>query len=664
MTTNPRNSTEASPGTTRTDPLRTDAQEKVTGQAQFVEDIPVEPNIAYGAPIQSPLPHARIVSIDSTIARSVPGVLAVLDRETLGEYGVNADSSSVERDFITVDKARFIGDLLGMVVAEDLRTARRAAKLVEVDYEPLPSIFSAAEALTKQAPLLHEELGSNSAFDYSLEWGSVTDGVKEADYVVEDTFISPSLFHHPMENIGSCLVSWEDGVAQVWAPTNTPMRDALDTANLFGIDAEQVRLRVPYTGGAFGSKKVTPEINAALAISRKIGRPVKLSATSEESFRVATRHAMEYKATLGVKRDGSLVSLDVELLVDTGAYGSSEAKVATRNATMTSWGCYDIPHFRARATTAYTNKTPAATHRGTGRTQPTFGLECLLDKAARVLDMDPIEFRNINMLVPGKSVPAQFKLNGKLTPSDTPTLRTDYRGLLRQAVDTLDEGDSNVPKAESRPTSTARGRGVALSLRHLGLSELEATCVATLDADGRVRISHNAPDAGQGIFTMISAVVEQTLGIPRSQVLVEKPDTGNNLAFPGTSAQRTTVQMGTAVQSACEQLQAAMVEVARRARGGEASEWSLAGGQLTRGNESLPLMAVAELSTDGPLTAFGTDKAVREEGFGDHDHWAGGMAAAEVEVDTDTGEVVVVQYSIVADTGKVLHYDSAMSQVV
>ena len=664
MAAEPRNSTETASSTARTDPLRTDAQEKVTGQAQFVEDLPVEPNTAYGAPIQSPLPHARIVSIDSSRARSVPGVLAVLDRETLSEFGVEAASRGAERNFITVDKARFIGDLLGMVVAEDPRTARRAAKLVDVHYEPLPSVFSAAEALTKQAPLLHEELASNSAFDYSLEWGSVADGLREADYVIEETYISPTLFHHPMENVGSCLVSWQDGIAQIWAPTNTPMRDALETANLFGIDQEQVRLRVPYTGGAFGAKKVTPEINAALAISRKIGRPVKLSATSEESFRVATRHAMEYKATIGVNRDGKLVALDVELLVDTGAYGSSEAKVATRNATMTSWGCYDIPHFRARATTAYTNKTQATTHRGTGRTQPTFGLECLLDKVARTLDIDPIELRNMNLLVPGKSLPDQFKLNGKLVPSDTPPLLTDYREQLRLAVDNLREReDASVQHGESRGSSTARGRGVALSLRHLGISELEATCLATLESDGRVHISHNAPDAGQGIFTMISAVVEQTLGLSRSQVLVEMPDTGNSLAFPGTSAQRTTVQMGTAVKSACEQLHEAMIEVACRVRGGEASEWTLTGGQLRRTEESLPLAEVAELSADATLSGFGTDKSLRDEGFGGHDHWAGGMAAAEVEVDTDTGEVRVVQYSIVADAGKVLHYNSAMGQV-
>ena len=294
-------------------------------------------------------------------------MLAVLDRESLDEYGLNVGTGPADHNFITIDKARFIGDLLGMVVAEDLRTAREAVELVEVEYEPLPSIFTAVEALAKGAPLLHEELGNNSAFDYALEWGSVEEGLAQAHVVIEDTFVSPTLFHHPMENVGSCLVSWEDGVAQIWAGTNTPMGDALDTAELFGIEQDHVRLRVPYTGGAFGAKKVTSEINAALAISREIGRPVRLRASSEESFRVASRHAMEYKATVGVDRDGKLIALDVELLVDTGAYGSSEAKVATRNATMTSWGCYDIPNFRARATTAFTNKTPAATPPGDGQ---------------------------------------------------------------------------------------------------------------------------------------------------------------------------------------------------------------------------------------------------------------------------------------------------------
>ena len=591
-------------------------------------------------------------------------MLAVLDRETLDEYGVNVVAGPGGHNFITVDKARFIGDLLGMVVAEDLRTARQAVQLVDVQYEPLPSIFSAADALADQAPLLYEELETNSALDYEVEWGRVADGFKDADYIVEGTFVSPTLFHHPMENVGSCLVSWNGDVAEIWAPTNTPMRDALDTAKLFGIPRENVRVRVPYTGGAFGSKKVTGEISTALAISRRIGRPVRLRASTEESFRAATRHAMEYKARVGVKRSGKLVALDVELLVDNGAYGSSEARVATRNATVTSWGCYDIPHFRARATTVYTNKTPSTTHRGTGRTQPTFGLECLLDKVARTLEIDPIELRNMNLLLPGKSLPKEWKVNGAVVPSSSPQIGTDYRDLLRKAVENLHEDEeSSAEVAGSGVSSTARGRGVALSLRHLGISELEASAAATLEPDGRVRISHNAPDAGQGVYTMISAVVEQTLGLPRSQVHVERPDTSNSLDFPGTSAQRTTVQMGTAVQSACQQLQQAMVETAARVRGGEPSEWRLADGFLWHAAESLSLAEIAGMAGDVVLKGFGTDQVLRDRGREGIDHWSGGIAAAEVEVDRDTGEVRVLQYSIVADAGKVLHYNSAIGQV-
>ena len=638
---------------------RVDALEKVSGQARYVEDIPSPPDVAFGAPIQSPYAHARIVSIDASRAAALPGVLGILHSTNITDFGLNPVRDADGHDFIAADKVRFVGDALGVVVAEDLRTARQAADLVQVEYELLPSIFSAKDALEPGAPLIHEELGTNSGFDHDLEWGDVDEAFGQADAIVTQTYVSRAAFHHPMENVGSCLVQWVGDVAEIWAPTNTPTRDAVAIGRLLGMSPENVRVRVPFGGGGFGSKKVTIEIKAALVLSRKIGRPVKLRATEAESFTVGVRHTMDFTVTLGVKKDGSIVALDADVIVDDGAYAPNGVGLGTRNAIISAWGAYRIPHLRARAKTVYTNKAPSITHRGTGRTQPTFAVESIMDKAAHELGISPLEIREKNMVLPGDTVGEDWKVDGKDAPAPFPLIVTDYRGLLRQASESLEGLSTQASTGEVSSTKRV-GRGMAVSLRHLGRSRVEATALVTLEPGGKVRVSHNATDYGQGIYTMIGVVTQETLGIDLEDVIVEKPDTSNKLAFDGVNAQRTTVEMGNAVHSGCRNLADAVAEVAAKAKGGSAGDWTVTGGEAVRGNERLSLAEVVRLA-GGNVVGVGYDRPDKTEQL---DPWTAGAAAAEVEVDTETGEVRVLQYVTVADAGKVLHYGSAAGQVV
>lgn len=630
---------------------RVDALEKVTGTAQYVEDLPHPPGLAFGAPIKSPYPHARIVALDSSRAEGTPGVLAVLHRGNVAEYAVR------DPNFIAREKVRFTGDLLGMVVAEDLRTARAAAELVEVEYDLLPPIFSAAEALAPGAPLVHEGLGTNLAFEDSLAWGNMDHGFAGADHIFEERFFSPTVYHHPTEHVGSCIVAFADGVADLWIPTNSPFAAVREVGRLFGLPPERVRVRVPYVGGGFGGKRHTPEMLAAFAIARKIGRPVKLVAREEESFHVGVRHAVDYNARIGVKADGTLTALEVDLLVDAGAYDLG-AKIGGHNTTVSAWGCYRVPHLRVRARCAFTTKTPAIPHRGTGKTQTTYGIECAVDSVARRIGIDPVEFRRRNVLLPGENLPPRIVVQGKEAASATPPLDVEYRLLMEKVLEPLG------PEGSSEPP-LRRGRGVALSLRHVSKAELETYATATLERDGGIRVAHNAADMGQGVYTMISAVAERAMGIPRAQVRVEKPDTTNQLSFGGTNAQRTTVQMGNAVAGACGELRRVMVELAARMKGGHAEDWTILDGALCHGDQRLSFTELAELSDAVPLRGLGQDRpAVAEDpAYGAFDQWSAGAAAADVAVDTETGEIRVLQYSIVADAGVVLHHHSAKGQV-
>ncbi|MGH7831031.1 MAG: xanthine dehydrogenase family protein molybdopterin-binding subunit, partial [Candidatus Binatia bacterium] len=215
------------------DEPRIDAREKVTGAAKYVEDLPDLPGMAYAANLLSPYSHARILSIDSSQAERLPGVLAVLHRDRLESLDPTLLAPRHEfwkltndQTFIAIDKVRFNGELVASVAAEDLRTARRAVELIRVECEELPAVFDAEEALGPAAPIIHESKGTNLLLEDKVEWGDVEQGFNEADRVFEEVYTSPSMFHHPMENVGSCVAQFVGDEVSLWSPTTSPVRDA------------------------------------------------------------------------------------------------------------------------------------------------------------------------------------------------------------------------------------------------------------------------------------------------------------------------------------------------------------------------------------------------------------------------------------------------------
>jgi len=643
---------------------RIDLKDKVTGQAQYIEDLPDLPNTAYGATLLSPYSHARIRTIDSSEALKMPGVLGVVDREHLD--GVNPRLKVAphehlkitdDQDFVAIDKVRYDGDLVAVVVAEDMRTAEQALNKIHVDYEPLTSVFDAVEALAPGAPIVHDQRGSNLLLEDSLAWGDIEEGFKQADRVFEETFSSPSMFHHPMEPIGGFLAQYVNGEANVWLPTSSPMRDAAEFAHFLGIDADKVRVRVPYVGGGFGSKIPTPAHFAALFLSRKIGRPVRLMPSAQESFRQNSRHAEVFKAKVGVKANGTLTALDVDLVVDTGAYTTGGA-TAAHNSVISAWGCYRIPHLRIRGKCVYTNKVPAGHTRATGKIQTTWGIECTIDSVARQMGIDPYEFRKKNVL-----------LRGDFVCTGTPRMDTDYLDLMAEAIAGIGwDGRANLaPSSSASGSRWVRGRGMALSLRHGSQGGGRAYALATMDSRGMVTIQHNAPEIGQGTHNLFSVVAAQTLNIPQSQIRVRTPDTAVSLPFAGVSAQRTTMQMGNAVHNACNKLKQELFSLAAQVKGGKPEEWQIVEGRLCWGEASFSINEIIRaVGASVVLKAVGYHSVppmVKESAFTGMDHWAPSGAAVDLEVNRDTGELRILGYAVIADAGKAIHYPSAKSQV-
>jgi len=644
---------------------RIDLKDKVTGRAQYVEDLPDLPNTIYGAPLLSSYSHAKILSIDSAEALKMPGVLGIVDRDHLD--GVNPRLKVAphehfklidDQDFVAIDKVRYDGDHVALIVAEDLHTAERALEKIHVEYEPLPSVFDAGEALAVGAPILHEERGSNLLLEDSLIWGDVDEGFRQAERVFEETFSSPSMFHHPMEPVGGCLVHYMNGEVNMWLPTSSPMRDAAEFAHFLGLEPDKVRLRVPYVGGGFGSKIPTTANFAALLASRRLGRPVRLMPSAAYSFRQNSRHAEVFKAKVGVQADGTITALDVDLLVDTGAYTTGGA-TAAHNSVISAWGCYRIPNLRIKGRCVYTNKVPAGHTRATGKVQTTWGIECMMDGVARQLGMDPYEFRKKNALMRG-----DFVCKG------TPRMDTDYLDLMAEAIAGIGwDGKSNLtPSMDSTNGSRwARGRGMALSLRHGSQGGGRAYAMVTMDARGVVTIQHNAPEIGQGTHNLFSVIAAQTLSLPQEQVRVRTPDTAVSLPFAGVSAQRTTMQMGNAVHNACNDLKRDLLGIAAQAKGGKAEEWQLIQGRLCWGETSFAIADIIRLIGGGVvLKAVGYHSVppmVKDSAFAGMDHWAPSGAAVDLEVNRDTGELRILGYAVIADAGKAIHYPSAKSQV-
>jgi CO/xanthine dehydrogenase Mo-binding subunit len=643
---------------------RIDLQDKVTGAAKYIDDLPDLPGMAYAATLLSPYSHARIRSIDSSKAERLPGVLGIVHRDRLD--GLNPllpahrhelFNLSPDQPFVAVDKVRFDGELVALVAAEDMRTARRAVELIEVDYEPLPPVCDATEALAPGAPILHESRGTNLLLEDKLEWGDIKQGFKEADRVFDEIYTSPAMFHHPMEAIGGCVAQFANDEINLWAPTTSPFRDTGEIAHFFSLDPEKVRVRVPYVGGGFGAKIITSAIFGALFLSRKISRPVRLAPSAEESFRQNSRHAMVYQAKIGVKSDGTLSALEVDLVVDTGAY-TTGATTVTHNAVISAWGCYRIPHISIHARCAYTNKVPASHTRATGKVQTTWGIECAIDSIACQMGIEPLEFRKKNAL-----------RRGEFVAKGTPAMDTDYGELMAEATAAIQwDGRSASPNGASFPdTRVARGRGMALSLRHGSQGGGRAYAMATIDARGIVKIHHNTPEIGQGTHNLISIVAAKTLGIPQSEIRVGQPDTAMQLPFAGVSAQRTTMQMGKAVENAGENLKQELIRLASQAKGGKPEEWQVVQGRLCRAERSFTFSEIVRtLGGSAVLKSIGSHSpppTVRESAFSGMDHWAPSAAAAEVEVDRETGELRVLQFSVIADAGKAIHYPSAKAQV-
>jgi len=642
---------------------RIDGTEKVAGQALYTGDLRL-PGMAIAKVLRSPVAHARIRGIDATKARAVPGVLAVLTRDNLN-VASNAFGAYVrDQQILATERVRYVGDMVAAVAAIDDAVAAEAVKLIEVDYDELPAVYSVEEALADEAPLVHEKLEnrkdpgygrggthivherSNICFHFRHERGDVESGFREADQIFEDSFYFPSAQHYPMEP-HICVAQFEGDVLTVWSATQSPFPVRQELARVFGLPFSAVRVIVPYVGGGYGAKSGIKTEGIAACLSRMIGRPVKLAFGADETFKTICQPRAKITLKTGVKKDGTFVARRCDVYLNGGAYANSGPSV-TEKAGYRAHGPYRIPHVLTNAYSVYTNTVPAGAFRGFGGPQVAFAYESHIDMIAERLGVDPFELRMKNLLDQGEN----------FSPGDTP-IDCDLKAGLKNVAQAI--GWDARPNGQKNSGSKKIGIGIATAMKDGGGTNKPANAAVTIFNDGSVLLSTGSVEIGQGMRTAFLQVVAEELSVPLEKVRVAALDTHYTPFDKGTNASSATSIMGQAVQKAARDARRQFLEAASAVLKAPVGEVGLENGLAVYGQQKVSFREIMQRyfrDSEGEIWGRGYFKVGKDEnvplGY-PSPFWEIGLGAAEVEVDTETGEVKVLRYVSLTDAGKMIH---------
>ncbi|MBI2934978.1 MAG: molybdopterin-dependent oxidoreductase [Chloroflexi bacterium] len=529
---------------------------KATGQAQFTDDLFL-PRMLYGKILRSPLPHARILNVDTRRALGLPGVKAVITgKDTSGrKYGVYARSA--DQSPLALDKVRYVGDEVAAVAAIDQETAEEALGLINVDYEELPAVFDAEEAIRPGAPAIHD-VERNTGGTTTVNVGDVERGFGESDYIRQDRFSTGWQAHCQVEPHTVVAQSDASGNVMVWTPNMSPFTKRHVLAQLLELPDSKVRVCKAYVGGAFGGKAEVFSLDyCASLLALKTGRPVKITYTREEVFaNTRLRHPMIIEIKTGVKRDGTLVARDCTVISDTGAY-SSTGIMAVYLCCDSLIKTYRVPNVRYEGISVYTNKSVCGAMRGHGTIQMRFADESQLDMIAHDLGLDPVDIRLKNARQAGDILP-----NGSRVTSCALT------DCIRQAAARSGWKD----KFGKLPPN--RGIGIACSTGRTFINVNPVSHSAALikfNDDGKVTLLTGAVENGQGTETMLAQIAAEELGIPLEDVIVVAGDTELTPVDVGSFLMAETFITGNAVKLAAADAKHQLFEVTAPKLGATAS---------------------------------------------------------------------------------------------
>lgn len=628
---------------------RPDATEKVTGRAKYTDDY-FFPNMLYGATLRAKYPHAKILKIDTSKAKALPGVHAVLMHQ---DVPGSKNHGLIYNDWpvLCYDKVRYVGDAVALVAAETKEIAQRALDLIQVEYEELPVVDNPVDALKPDAPMVNDGTGHGNLLKHiHVEKGNIEKGFAEADAIVENEYHSPfyeQAFMEPECAIGRML---ENNRIEVIVGSQIPYDDRRQIAASLGVDETRVRVRGALIGGGFGGKEdIAAQIHVAL-LAKATGRPVKMLYSRHESMIFhPKRHATIIRIKTGAKKNGTLTAVRAEIFGDSGAYASLGDKVMTRAATHAA-GPYHIPNVKIDCYAMYTNNPPAGAFRGFGVTQSAFAVESNMDELAHRLDLDPFELRKKNAL----------KIGGI---TSTGQVIRESAGLLEciRLVETEVKKEKDL-----RPSSSVvrRAWGFAAAYKNTGLgggaADQSAAEVEVFE-DGFAEVRTSAAEIGQGLPAVLAQITAEELGLPYARVRVLLSDTDLTPNGGPTTASRQTFVSGNAARFAAKGMREILAATASERFDVAPDQLIFKDGFVGSNGHRVPIEQVVKWAREeGRPTRYlheysaPTTKPLGEEG---DMHFAFSYAAqaALVEVDTQTGQVHCLKIVTATDIGRAIN---------
>ena len=626
---------------------RVDAHERVTGTAIFPSDVQL-PGMLHAAVLRSPHVHARVLRVDVAKAERMPGVLAVLHDGSPGAqiaWHPGRDGKPLSRLFDP--HCRHEGEEIAAVAAETPYQARDAVRAIAVDYEVLPAVVDAEEAIAPGAPAVHP--GGNRVPGDRYERGDVAAGFAAADEVVEMRFSTAAELHAPLELHG-CVARWEGEQLTIWESTQGVYAVQSEVAAALGLPLARVRVIGHYVGGGFGSKLATGKWSVIAALlSRRTGRPVRLFLTREESFLVAgNRPASVMRLKAGVKRDGTLTAFEFEGLGAGGAYSPN-------GAGLLDWlvrDLYTCPNVRCTTTNAFIHAGTERAMRAPGHPQGAWALEQVIDELARRIGMDPVALRRRN-------VPAVSQGRGGM-----PYLTTGLDACLEEGAKAFGWEEAKAGAAAARRAGGvwARGVGMGAGLWIGGAGGDPATVFVKYFVDGSVNLNMGASDIGTGTKTVMAMIVSEELGVPLAKIQIEHADTGTTQFATPSGGSKTVPTEGPAVRAAALDCAAQLVALAAADLGLPAAALELRDGAVVAREDParrLPLGEISGLRRQRVVVGKGT----RERNPAGSVICPFAAQFCEVEVNRLTGEVRVLRFLGAHESGRVMNRMTFDNQV-
>jgi carbon-monoxide dehydrogenase large subunit len=641
----------------------------ITGGATYVDDVQLVGTL-YAAFVRSPYAHAKIVSVDTKAAKAMPGVFGAYSAKDLEAGGLNV-SLPVAADFpgllkpphspLASDEARYAGEPVAVVLANDMYAARDAADAVDVQYEEL-GVAVDMEKAAAGPPYVHASLGTNVAYELPTKVGDVEGAFANADVIIKQRLVNQRLVPCPMEP-RTMLAHWEPGPAQLtlWSSTQIPHLLRTNIAGLMGLQEIKVRVIAPEVGGGFGAKlQVYAEELLVCWISKQLGHPIKFVETRSENFQAMHhgRDQIQY-VEAAAKKDGKITALRMKIYSNLGAYHHILTPAIATFTPMMSPGCYKLEAIECQLIGVFTNTMSTDAYRGAGRPEATYLIERIADLVARELNLDPAEVRRTNFIQPSEF---PYPILTGLTYDSG-----NYPASLDKVLELADYKGLRARQAELRKQGRYLGIGLSTYVEVCGMGPSAAmpapgwdSATIRVEPTGSVTVMTGISPHGQGQETTFAQIVADELGVPIDNVNVIHGDTDKVQYGVGTFGSRGTAVGGAALKLAIESIQAKAIKIAAHAWEANPDDLEYKDGKIGVKGDPSKSMSTAEAG----FTAFrgiglppglepGLDATRRFEPpnfvfpFGAH--------VCVVEVDAQTGEIEIVKYVAVDDCGPLIN---------